>query len=119
MLFRSLDELQGKPVLAVCGIGNPKAFLKSLESIGVNLVDSIQFPDHHPYTTTDIAQIIERAQRCSPRPEAIVCTGKDLAKLASPTLGSTPLWALQIDLQLANGEDILNDYLDRLFVSRT
>jgi hypothetical protein len=62
----------------------------------------------------DIQGILERASRCSQTAEAIVCTGKDLAKLSSNQLGTIPLWALEIELQLVAGADVAYEYLDRL-----
>lgn len=109
-----LDYFKGKPVLALCGIGNPKAFVNTIQGLSVDVIDQVCFPDHHPYNPMDIQGILERASRCSQTAEAIVCTGKDLAKLSSNQLGTIPLWALEIELQLVAGADVAYEYLDRL-----
>jgi len=109
-----LDYFAGKPTLALSGIGNPQAFLETLQRLSVTLIDQIQFPDHHPYSPMDVQGILERISQCSVPPQAVLCTGKDLAKIASNQLGTVPLWALEIELQVISGAEVLNEYLDRL-----
>ena len=111
---RPLNFFSGKPILALCGIGNPKAFVKTLENLPVRVVDQVCFPDHHPYSPMDIQGILERASQCNTEVDAILCTGKDLAKLSCNMLGSIPLWALEIELQVVSGADVAQEYLDRL-----
>lgn len=109
-----LDHFAGKPTLALSGIGNPRAFLKTIEGLSGTIVDQIQFPDHHPYSPMDVQGILERISQCSVRPQAVLCTGKDLAKLSSDQLGSIPLWALEIELKIVSGAEVLEEYLDRI-----
>ena len=109
-----LDYFASKPALALSGIGNPQAFLETLQRLSVTLIDQIQFPDHHPYSPMDVQGILERISQCSVPPQAVLCTGKDLAKIASNQLGTVPLWALEIELQVISGAEVLNEYLDRL-----
>jgi tetraacyldisaccharide 4'-kinase len=109
-----LDHFAGKPTLALSGIGNPRAFLKTIEGLSGTIVDHIQFPDHHPYSPMDVQGIIERIGQCSVPPQCVLCTGKDLAKLAIDQIGSVPLWALEIELKVVSGVEVLDDYLDRV-----
>ncbi len=41
------EALQGKPVFAFCGIGNPKAFTADLRRWGFSVVAGLAFRDHH------------------------------------------------------------------------
>jgi tetraacyldisaccharide 4'-kinase len=109
-----LDAFAGKPVLGLSGIGNPKAFEKTLQELSVTSVEQVIFPDHHPYGPMDVQVILERASQCSVPPQAILCTGKDLAKLATDQLGAIPLWALEIELKIVLGGEVFDEYLDRL-----
>ncbi|MBL7153521.1 MAG: tetraacyldisaccharide 4'-kinase, partial [Phycisphaerae bacterium] len=58
-----LEELKGKKVFAFCGIGNPHAFLNTVKDLGVNLLGSQVFDDHHHYTNGCLAEICGQAQR--------------------------------------------------------
>jgi tetraacyldisaccharide 4'-kinase len=98
----------------LCAIGNPTAFHQTLEKMGLQIADRITYPDHHPYNAEDIEQIVAKAQQQGSS-VAIVCTGKDLAKLASSALGGIPLWALEVELQIVSGEAVLGEYLDRIY----
>ena len=109
-----LDAFNGKQVVALCAIGNPTAFHQTLEKMGLQIADRITYPDHHPYNAEDIEQIVAKAQQQGSS-VAIVCTGKDLAKLASSALGGIPLWALEVELQIVAGEAVLGEYLDRIY----
>lgn len=96
-----LETLQGAPVAAFCGIGNPAGFWQTLARCGVNLVDQHAFPDHCSYGPPER----ETLQRWAARTSAthLVCTRKDLVKLAVPELAGKPLWALHIDVEVVNG----------------
>ena len=50
---RPLDSFHGTTVHAVCGIGHPERFFRSLEDRGIG-VTRHPFPDHHPFRPPDI-----------------------------------------------------------------
>ncbi|MEQ1826630.1 MAG: tetraacyldisaccharide 4'-kinase, partial [Pirellula sp.] len=108
------DWLADKKVIAICGLGNPSGFHATLKSCGATVLEAISFPDHHPYSALDMADVERRAASCSAACEAIVCTGKDLAKIDVPRLGAYPLWSLDVELRIRTGADVLNEYLDRI-----
>ncbi len=51
---RPLSAFRGRTVHAVAGVGNPRRFFAALESLGLEVV-SHPFPDHHPFSTNDLA----------------------------------------------------------------
>ena len=51
------------PVAAFCAIGNPRSFVRQLESEGYDLAGSSIFPDHHRYDQRDVNRIVEKARR--------------------------------------------------------
>ena len=107
-----IESLQGKRVAAFCGLGNPDGFLGTLSSCGLEPIDFREFPDHHRYSKTDVEQLIAWAKEINV--DAILCTHKDLVKLAIDRLGPTPLWALTIGIQFLTGEEVLLNQLKRL-----
>ncbi len=68
------------PAVAFCGIARPQQFFTGLQASGLRLADRIVFPDHHPYTPSDLARIQSRAHAASAT--ALVTTAKDVIRLA-------------------------------------
>lgn len=91
---------QPERAVAFCGIGDPASFRRTIERLGVALAEFVGFPDHHRFSDSEIAALLERARR-----EAVplVTTEKDLARLHDRLSGSpleAKLLALPIDLEL-------------------
>jgi tetraacyldisaccharide 4'-kinase len=102
---RATTFLDGKPVAAFCGIGNPAGFRHTLESCGPRLLELREFPDHHAYQRSDLESLAAWAEQ---QPvEAILCTHKDLVKIGLDRLGSRPLWAVRVGLQFISGQEQL------------
>ena len=76
----SLNWLRGKRLLAICGIGNPNAFVATLNQYTPETVDLLEFPDHHAYTEADCQRIQCRLKQMGAA--FIVTTQKDEQKLA-------------------------------------
>jgi tetraacyldisaccharide 4'-kinase len=110
---RPPHDLRGKRILAFCGIGNPGAFRRTLAALGAEEATFREFADHHAYRREDIAELAQAARGCSA--DLAVCTQKDLVKIRADWLGETPLFALQIDLEITAGrpelEALLAKYL--------
>jgi tetraacyldisaccharide 4'-kinase len=79
------DHFHGKHVVAIAGIGHPARFFAHLDALGIQF-DARPFPDHHPYTASDLAL---------PEADAIVMTEKDAVKCAG--FASESHWVLPVD----------------------
>jgi tetraacyldisaccharide 4'-kinase len=102
--------LAGKRVAVFCGIGNPAGFRHTLDTLGCEVVAWREFPDHHNYTRDDVASLSPWSQQA----DMVLCTRKDLVKLRVPTLGSIPLWAVEIEIGFLSGEEILSTRIAEL-----
>ncbi len=102
-----LDLLTQKPVAAFCGIGNPDAFRRTLADRGAAVAAFRTFPDHHPYTRTDIDDLRSWA-RLQATDCVVVTTQKDLVKIRLTHLGERALWALRIHLSVDAGREDLD-----------
>lgn len=109
-----VEWLQNRSIFAVCGLGNPNGFFQTLRSVGSNIVDSLAFPDHHAYSAADIHEIERKSSSSSLGTEAIICSGKDLAKIQTSSIGSLPVWSLDVELRIRIGADVLDEYLARI-----
>lgn len=96
-----LNWLSGKRLLAVCGIGNPNAFVTTLNHYAPETVEPLAFPDHHAYTEADC----QRIQRKMTQTGAIciVTTQKDEQKLAR-FADKLPIAVLAVKLVITDGE---------------
>lgn len=99
-----IEDITGKRLLAVCGIGNPDAFVATLQKYNPEVVELFAFPDHHVYTESDLLQIQHQMQQCEA--EWIVTTQKDEQKLVSLST-ELPIVVLAIELVITDGEDAL------------
>ncbi len=100
-----LTALQSSHVAAFCGLGNPRAFQRTLTDIGATLSAFRTYPDHHPYTRADVDDLQDWT-RSLPQGCLIVTTQKDLVKLRLSALGDCSLWSLRIRLHVEAGEEV-------------
>ena len=107
-----LESLQGRPLVAFCGIGNPEGFRHTLAGCGYDMAAFREFPDHHAYTPRDLAELAAWAKASAAA--AVLCTQKDLVKLPIDELGGLPLRAVAIDLEILAGREVLESRLEIL-----
>lgn len=81
----SLEFLREKRVKAVCGIANPEAFFRTLETIGADVTERVALPDHYEIPASEMAGS-----------EIIVMTEKDAARLSTMP---EQVYALGIELE--------------------
>lgn len=107
------DNLHPGPILAFCGIGNPSAFRTTIAGGGRSLLDFRIFPDHHPFDTDTMQDLVAWSQR-NAGAAAVLCTHKDLVKVAVDRLGPLPLFAVALELEIRVGEANLIERLQEL-----
>jgi tetraacyldisaccharide 4'-kinase len=107
-----LANLPGRKVAAFCGIGNPEGFRRTLEGLGLDVVGFRAFPDHHPYTASDVADLAGWVRSLGA--DLALTTQKDSVKLRVSGLGPVPLFALRIGLDVMDGLETLATALSAL-----
>lgn len=70
--------LAGRRTLAFAGIGRPDKFFETVLESGATLVGTRAFPDHHPFTASDLEELRARARALE---ATLVTTEKDLVRL--------------------------------------
>ncbi len=99
-----LNSIRGKQAVAFCGIAQPENFRRTLEELGVRVESMLSFHDHHPYTDSDIGQIIAERERC--KADYIVTTEKDLARLSSSKfLEEHPVFCLEVQMAIQQEQE--------------
>ncbi len=107
-----LAALRGQRIAAFCGIGNPRGFRHTLESLEGGIVAWRDFPDHHDYQREDVDALAAMIRESGA--DVAVCTRKDLVKLRVATLGGRPLRALAVELRFTCGADDFKKALEPL-----
>ena len=88
------DGLQGRPVVAFCGIGLPQKFFQALSALGLQLTVQESFPDHHPYAEAELEHLLAVAQA---QGAVLVTTCKDSQRLPLPYRSQVVPIPLNID----------------------
>jgi 3-deoxy-D-manno-octulosonic-acid transferase len=104
----SAANLQGKKLLAVCGIAIPSRFFSTLLQNKLSPIAIKTFPDHHNFKQSDISQIL--AMLSESDADAIITTEKDLQRLASlqeQLPEGKKLFVLKTDLKLENFDRLI------------
>ena len=107
-----LSELTGDDrLLAVCGIGNPKPFIKHLKSFAAKVRINI-YPDHHEYTRKDMEVLTNRFSTMDGDRRMIVTTEKDAVRLRNcpyfPHELKPYLYYLPIRIEFINKQQTVN-----------
>lgn len=84
----ALEEIRGKKVMAVAGIGNPARFFATLRSLGAQVAERA-LPDHHRFRAADL--------QCEPD-QWLLMTAKDAVKCRE--LAPENAWVLEVEAQL-------------------
>ncbi|MDA0239115.1 MAG: tetraacyldisaccharide 4'-kinase [Proteobacteria bacterium] len=79
----SSKSLEGQKVVAFAGIGRPGKFFDTLAQLGCVLAETHPFADHHPYQTSELTRLKDRAETLGAR---LVTTTKDAARLPTDFL---------------------------------
>jgi tetraacyldisaccharide 4'-kinase len=114
----ALESLRDKKVFGFCGLGNPGAFLRTLELCGCVLAGSEAFNDHHRYTEGCLAGVYEQARSLGA--ELVLTTSKDWNKIA-PLLGGEPTLPtayLAVEVQFTVGQETLTTLIARTLGGR-
>jgi tetraacyldisaccharide 4'-kinase len=101
-------------VVCAAGIANPVAFAATVGSLGATVVATRWWPDHHRYTTRDLAALGELTHQHGA--EGLITTCKDMVKLRALSVDcNLPLWALRVAIDLSPEADrMLTDSLRRV-----
>lgn len=99
------EDLRGKRLFALAGIGDPTRFFTQLESMGLEF-EAHAFADHHRYSAEDIGFA---------RDGVLLMTEKDAVKCGALTVGEA--WVLPVEAQIdvtADGKTLIETILEKI-----
>lgn len=105
----SPEELWNKEVqvLCFCGIASPASFLKQVRQYFPE-APGLVFPDHHEYTTKDVASIQQAYDKLTHNNKCIITTQKDHMHIKNNPIfeALTPyIYYIEIDIHFLNGQE--------------
>ncbi len=114
---RPVSWLHGRRVVAVCAIGNPRAFIAGIERAGARIAASVVRPDHDAFAPGVVSRIIDAARREAAG--AIVCTEKDWTKLRRVEAQRWPCEVVRprLEMTFAEGWEVLRGRVVKVAVS--
>ena len=100
---KPLEELKDLRVGTISGIARPESFEDGLKKLGVELIYSRRYADHHRFSEGEIAKMFERAKARGAR--AVITTEKDSVRF--PRLGKRPLpvYFLRVEIEIIRGHE--------------
>ncbi len=113
-----IEHLKNRRVFAYCGIGNPTAFLNTIQNLGTKIVGSEVFDDHHHYSQSDIENICRQAKHGGA--DLVLTTQKDWTKTASLSLTDLPIHLayLTIEIRFTDGQDKLRGLIEQTMAGK-
>ena len=125
---RTINEI--KNAVVFCGIGAPRSFLQLPGMQNINIVEYLEFPDHHNFSIKDLEKIISAYEK-SAKADIILTTQKDFVRLKNSELVinakaenlykkllyNYPLFYAKIKMQINQNADILFTEIDNLLTS--
>lgn len=99
------DDLRGKRLYAMAGIGDPSRFFAHVAALGLEF-EAHSFPDHHDYCAADLAFADDGV---------LLMTEKDAVKCVALT--TREAWVLPVDAQIVaapDGQSLLDTILEKI-----
>jgi len=98
-----LALLDRSRILAVSAVADPAPFYRMIHDWEGEIVDTVELPDHHRYTTRDW----QRINRAAHDADMILTTEKDIIKLARFPFAKERLMALRVEMAVENGDALV------------
>lgn len=115
----SVEEIDGRKIMAVSAIGNPASFERTLKSLGAQIIESLRYPDHHEYTMAEMQDVLQQAEALGA--EAIVVTEKDAVKIPAEVAKanwSIPVFVICVEVKFQVGGDEFKEKLRKQLGTR-
>lgn len=105
-------KLVGKKVALFCAIGSPDAFFQTIQQLQAEVVDTLVESDHRPISEEKLAAFAAEAEQKGAT--ALLCTEKDWVKLITPVKASLPVYWVEMELAIIEGEEAWSAFIQRV-----
>ncbi|HLN82873.1 MAG TPA: tetraacyldisaccharide 4'-kinase [Candidatus Binatia bacterium] len=105
-----LTLLYRSKIVTVTGVADPRPFYRLVYDWEGEIVETLEFPDHHTYTARDWQEI----NRVARRVDLIITTEKDIVKLVQFPFAKDKLLALRVAMSVENGDALIDAIVEKL-----
>ncbi|HYT55506.1 MAG TPA: tetraacyldisaccharide 4'-kinase [Verrucomicrobiae bacterium] len=109
-----LTLLYRSKILTVTGVADPRGLYRLIHEWEGEIVETLEFPDHHCYTARDWQQI----NRMGRLVDLIITTEKDILKLARFPFAKDKLLALRVAMTVENGSALVGAIVEKIEQAR-
>jgi tetraacyldisaccharide 4'-kinase len=111
-LQRALDpeRWRSKKVLAFSGLARNDLFLRSIRKLEFNLLDALEFDDHHAYRPLDMNRIVSAAARAGA--ETLITTDKDFVRIPKGSVLPLPMIIMGVSMIFTGGTIDWGEYIE-------
>lgn len=106
-----IENLVGKRVICIAGIASPSAFFKYVETLGIEIIQQVSYPDHHYFKTEEITRLIELSKN---EDAYILTTEKDIVKMRR-VVDTDRLLYVEIKVEFISGEEEVKRTINSIF----
>ena len=110
--IKPLDFLKDLRVGAISGIARPESFEAGLQKLGVELIYSRRYADHHRFGENEVAKMFERSKARGAR--AVITTEKDTVRFPRNVKRPLPAYFLRVEIEIIRGHDAFHRCVDRM-----
>jgi tetraacyldisaccharide 4'-kinase len=110
-----LTLLYRSKILTVTGIADPRGLYQLIHDWEGEIVETLEFPDHHCYTARDWQQIARMGRLV----DLIITTEKDILKLARFPFAKDKLLALRVAMTVENGPALVGAIVEKIEQARS
>jgi tetraacyldisaccharide 4'-kinase len=110
-----LEQAPFGPAGVFCGLGNPQSFLRTLQRMGVRVVGSVEFDDHHRYGPRELLYTAYQLQ--AKGATALVITEKDSVNLCEgcdELVAPLGIYWLKVRMRIEGEEELVREIQGRL-----
>jgi len=108
----ALERMKEKKVTVFTGVGMPRSFQLLLSQLGVKVIRTFEFCDHHRFSKQELEEI--RKMKDLSESDDVITTEKDffrcrdlVAKVLNPLV-------LKVRIRISTGEPVLHEMLERM-----
>jgi len=107
--LHDFDFLRDRRVYAFAGIARNDDFLHTIESFHCDIVNFLEFEDHHKYSDYDLNRIFGLTEKTNV--EFLITTEKDYARIANRTTWPTDLVVIGIEISFIDDSKAFADFI--------
>ena len=93
---QNINEFKNNKIIAFAGIGNPENFFDLLKDNKLNIVETINFPDHHKYSEKELENLLSKIKENN---TILLTTEKDYFRISESYRKNIKFLKIKIEIE--------------------